>query len=309
MGTKQQKKLRRLAMQRLQRECESNSDWWTWGPFQKLNYRSSKLMSFEMNEGGVYVNGPAKQTRNRLNKLSARAWDGWTSDFATLLLISFEATRHINRIARRDPAFVKKFAYLLGAWPVICQNKGKLDPHQCRLLDEIGIARPKEFRVGANQAMGKDKADLRDAEFIFLWMQDHWQRRHLLGEDSGSSVVMLFLKDRIWPKWYRKRRTEVSNKLRKAPVERQHAINDALAMACELPTSSNPQNHGKWSEVAERIYRALMSGGERFASQRAGNTKDDKILTTKMPPSLFRKNFMSILRGRPGAGRPRATKA
>ncbi len=305
MPTEAKKRFRRQTMRDLQTACKADPDWKTLGPSEKLRRRVSKLSSFELNEGALHVSSLAKQERKRLNALAGRAWDGWTSDFATLLLISFEATRHVNRIARRDPAFVKKFAYVLGAWPLICKNKAKLNDDQCVLLDAIGIARPKEFRVGASQVTSKDKASSREAEFVFLWMQEYWQKRHVRGEDSGSGVVMFLLGDKIWPRWYVKRRAYVSEQLDALTSDNQQPIFEALESACELPTSTSPRHHGKWSALAVQIYSAMIKAGVRLTSPKTSKKKDKKSQQKKMPRSLFEKNFLSILTGRPGAGRPR----
>jgi hypothetical protein len=308
MPTQAQKRFRRLTMRDLQIACEADPVWKTLRPSEKLRRRMSKLSSFELNEGALHVNSQAKQERKRLKAIAGRAWDGWTSDFAALLLISFEATRHINRIARRDPAFVKKFAYALGAWPLICKNKAKLNDAQCVLLDAIGIARPKEFRVGASHTTSKDKVDSREAEFVFLWMQDYWRRRHVLGEDAGSGAVMFFLGDKIWPRWYVKRRADVSERLNALNCDKQRPILDALALACELPTSTDPLHHRKWSALAVQIYSAMISAGVRLTSSKACKKKGCKSQQKNMPRSLFKKYFQSILTGRPGAGRPRKRK-
>lgn len=303
------KRLRRVVMSDLQRACKADPDWKTLSASEKLQRRVSKVTSFERHELGFYLDPRAGMVRKRLRAISVRAEEGWLSDLATLVSISFEATRMLNRLARRDPLYVKKVSSILGSWPLLCKNQARLSLQQLKLLDEIGIAKPGEFRIGSPQTPNRKGIVSKEAEFIFLWMLDFWKNGHLIGEQNGSATALQFLEDKIWPRWYVKQRSHVVSRLNEISVRRYRPIKSALKKVHHLPPYTDKSNHAKWSKAALDIYTATTNASIELATGKTGNPQDSASEQRSKRRGLFKKNFLQLLKGKPGAGRPRTLKA
>lgn len=291
----------------LQNKCESQEGWRTWKPSEKLAFRLSKLSSFELNDSSRFSTEMANRIKKKLRVHFVRAWDGWPADYGILLLTAFVATRHVNRIARYDPAFARKFAYLLNDWPLMCKNAAKLSAKQCEMLDKIGLIKPKEFRVGASRAAKINGVVSHEAEFIYWLLHDEWQIRQKLRRESGSGMMAMFLGKRLWPKWFIKQRDEVFKTLDSSETKRQvlQKIRDQLFKSHSLPHPTDATIRDEWVKRGVKIYTLLLDAGIKLAKGHVGSRDDSPRMARTKRLGLFKKDLASLMKGKPGAGRPR----
>lgn len=306
-GTKAQRKFRSLVLEDLQQKCESQKGWPTWKPSEKLDFRLFKLLSFELNDSSRFSSEMATRIKRKLRAHSVRAWDGWPADFGILLLIAIEATRHVNRIARSDPAFAKKFANLLSNWPLMCKNAAKLSAGQCEMLDEIGLIKPKEFRVGGARAARSNGVVSHEAEFIYWLLHDEWRIRQKLQRESGSGMLAMFLGKRLRPRWFEKQRAEVYETLRSSDDMCQvlQKIREQLFEVQSLPLPTDETTRSEWVNCGVQIYTLLLDANISLATGCVGSRDDSPREARNKRLGLFKKAFASLMEAKPGAGRPR----